>query len=282
VFRDDFSPAWTYTPGENNLIQQVFGDIAGLPSGGSVAGGFNRTGPSMAHSHRGFLERYDATGSQAWSDVFPDEGSAPQNGSACFVASSSDGFAALCYERLAADNVTVRKFSEDGTLEFSRDLEADPAYLFSQSEGSGPWPRRPALAVGEGGGLAIGLPVGEGFEDPDASELFVYDASGALAWSDSFSGSGSLWYRGAAVLEDGGTVFVGDTASEDGSGGQDAIIQRFGPTGELLWNDVRNGTADGDDRLIEVEVDTRGDIIVFGDVVETDTGRDLVLRKYRP
>lgn len=288
AYNTDFGPAWTAALqdlGGTLPFDEGFAVAAGLGEDGAlVVGGAHRAGPSFLY-HRGVVRRFGASGSEEWSDVLPDN-EYELGGSYCFPASSGTeaGFAVLCYdEPNDSGSFSMRKFSNAGILQFERELEV-PTVLLSGSNGSGPdpaWPATPALSVGADGAVAVGVPFGDG-RGADGSEVFVYDGSGALVWSDTILGAGGLWLRDAAFLPDRSTVFVGDVASEDGTDGQDAVIARFGPSGESLWTDLHNGSGDGDDRYVDVEVDSEGNLVVFGEEVHIITGRDLLIRKLLP
>ena len=144
------------------------------------------------------------------------------------------------------------------------------------------WPTRPALSVSDDGEIAVAVPFGEKGSGPDGSEVRVYGQGGELRWSTSLSGAGSLWINDAAFVPGGGTVFVGNESSKDGKGGQDAVIYRMDEDGVELWRELHAGSAHADDRYIETLVDTSGNVIVFGDVTNDRTGRDLFIKKLTP
>lgn len=282
----DFAEAWSapLNPLGSSPFPDSFARAIAIGEDGAllVAGG-NRQGPSFAGFHRGFARRFSSSGTNEWEDLLTDNMFNP-GGSLCFAGGGgSGGYVLLCYDDFEDESeVSMRKFTEAGQFQFEETLEVDTTALAQVTGGTIAWPSTPALSVAPDGSVAVGVPFGAPGPVVEGSEVVVYQPDGAVAWSATLTGSGELWLRDVAFLPDGGTVFVGDTASQDGSGGQDAWIARFDPAGEPLWTDVHNGSGDGDDRYISTKVDSDGNVVVYGEEVHLVTGRDLLIRKLTP
>ncbi|MCO6465123.1 MAG: hypothetical protein J5I53_00765 [Bradyrhizobiaceae bacterium] len=101
-----------------------------------------------------------------------------------------------------------------------------------------------------------------------------FSASGSLAWSTYYGGSGYEWVDDIAVSSDGDIVIVGETSSEDhiatpgahqevyGGGQQDAFIANFDSMGNLVWATYYGGSEY--ELWPRIEIAHDGSIVVVG------------------
>ena len=110
-------------------------------------------------------------------------------------------------------------------------------------------------------------------------QLVSRDATGAVAWTATWSGPGQGADGASAVARaaDGSLYVVGSSAARDGDG--DVITLKFGPTGELAWARRYNGRWDGEDGASAVCI-YKNSVYVGGMVTHGGQGTDVLLIKY--
>jgi len=100
-----------------------------------------------------------------------------------------------------------------------------------------------------GGGFALaGHTRSHGVLDRDAWVLRL-DRHGKVVWQQVVGGPQTEKVFGVTALPDGGVVIAGKTHSI-GAGGSDALIVRFGPDGEMLWQQALGGRGNDESRTV--------------------------------
>ncbi len=257
---------------------RILGRAAARPGGGIAVGGGLRTSPiSYNYGHESIVEVFDGSGSVSWSDT-------PVGAiSACSGISvgPKGALAVLCYENYG-ETIVLQRYSAAGVFQWERELDFSCEYWGNAY--SSPDARDlfiPAIGHNEDGRIAAALPTGI-VSDLGAS-VVVYEGTGEEVYSTTISGSGALAVRDLEVLADGSLVLVGSDANPEDANDIDIMVRRLASDGSSLWLDgVPGGLDGGEDRAKEVEVDSLGDIVVFGSTEEGPQDRDLWLRKYAP
>ena len=92
------------------------------------------------------------------------------------------------------------------------------------------------------------------------------------------SGNGSDGAR-SLVFDNDGNVYVTGSATGTTSG-LDYRTIKYGPSGQVKWKTVWNGSANGDDEAFSIALDRSGNVYVTGRSMGSSTGFDFVTIKY--
>jgi len=111
-----------------------------------------------------------------------------------------------------------------------------------------------------------------------------FDTNGVQQWARRYGVP--VYYFGdhtanGLVLDDQGGVYVCGNAWNWLPEGQNAVLVKYDVAGNELWTHDHNGAASGDDAWFGVHVDAANQVLVAGTSVNTGTGLDLVLAKFR-
>ena len=99
-----------------------------------------------------------------------------------------------------------------------------------------------------------------------------------LEWTDLYSTVDSL-YNGGTVLDLNGNLYVAGYTNTPFNY-NDFLIIKYSPTGERLWINTYNGSANFIDRAVDLAVDNENNCYVLGNSHGTGTLSDIVLIKY--
>jgi len=97
-----------------------------------------------------------------------------------------------------------------------------------------------------------------------------FDSSGKTRWAHVLGGSVT-----ALTLDKSGNVYAG------GVQGGPMIVAKFTANGKLLWQKLHQGTAPGSG-VTDVQLDSKGNLIVFGDTTNVGPGLDTTILKINP
>jgi len=108
--------------------------------------------------------------------------------------------------------------------------------------------------------------------------LTKFDSLGNLTWAKILGGaSGDSGYA-QAIAPDGSILVTGKTSST-GAGGDDVLLAKFDPQGQLSWARTLGGS--GTDNGFDLLIDTEGSILLTGKTNSFGAGRnDLLLAKF--
>ncbi|MCA9211947.1 MAG: hypothetical protein KDB27_02685, partial [Planctomycetales bacterium] len=236
-----------------------FDRITGMAahSSGLYVGGFTvgaLPGQTSAGDGDSFVRKYDANGTEVWTDQFGGVGDEQANGlsvsdSGVYVAGLIKSGAALPGQVSAgSDDAYVRKYGLDGTHQWTRQ--------FGSSFADNAWGvAADATAVYVAGTTSGSLPGLATLGDTDAF-IRKYDASGSVVWTSQF-GTASFDAVLAMSLDSSG-VYVGGLTSgafpgESNAGGYDAFVQKVDVLGNPLWSSQFGSAAE--DRIQGIVVD---------------------------
>lgn len=176
---------------------------------------------------------------------------------------------------------------------FLMKLDASGNELWSQQFGvSTEFTRSRAMAVDITGNVYVAGSTTGSLAAPNAGRddvfLTKYDTSGNEVWSRQFGSVEYDWCSGAAVDDSGNVYITGTTkGSLRGpiSGGSDAFLIKFDPTGNELWS-TQFGTTESDSTS-SVVVDSNNNVFVTGgtsgDLAGSNAGpSDVFMTKFDP
>ncbi|MBL1216354.1 MAG: hypothetical protein D8M59_02545 [Planctomycetes bacterium] len=109
------------------------------------------------------------------------------------------------------------------------------------------------------------------------------DTNGTLLWSKRFRNNyyfGPDWAYDL-VVDDNNDVYVCGYIWEWFAEGHNAAIVKYDAAGNVLWEDVYNGDAGGNDAWFKAFIDDAGQVLLTGTSLGLGTGTDLILAKYR-
>ncbi len=115
--------------------------------------------------------------------------------------------------------------------------------------------------------------------------VFKVNSSGQRIWKFIYTGNEETSSeRGIAItIDDQKNVYVtGSTDSSTGANFRDIYTAKLNPSGQLLWEQVYNGTAGGSDVPVDILVNDVGNTIVLAATVNTGTGFDATVICYDP
>lgn len=107
--------------------------------------------------------------------------------------------------------------------------------------------------------------------------VFKVNSSGQRVWEFIYTGNEetSSEFGVAIAIDDQLNVYVtGTTDSSTGVGSRDIYTAKLNASGQLLWENVYNGTANGSDSPVDIGVNSSGNVIVTANTVNTGTGFD--------
>jgi outer membrane protein assembly factor BamB len=134
------------------------------------------------------------------------------------------------------------------------------------------------MVASQGGVYAVGLS-----HTPDSGNDFAvraYDAkTGVLLWEDIVDGSEGAFDQALAVAIRGNQVFAAGRLDNVGTGGDFVVRAYRANTGTLLWQDVVDGTASGDDAAIDITAGTNA-IFAVGELGNAGSQADFTIRAY--
>jgi len=106
-------------------------------------------------------------------------------------------------------------------------------------------------------------------------------ASGAERWRQVINGTANGFDEARAVTVDAaGNVVAAGSTENTGTLDDFTVIKFDGSSGEVLWRQVINGTANGIDEALAVAVDGAGNVVAAGFTFNTGTGRDFTVIKF--
>lgn len=116
--------------------------------------------------------------------------------------------------------------------------------------------------------------------DSSAAYLLKYDPDGTLLWQRAWGGRENDFSLGVAV-DPSGSIYVTGGTESFGAGSSDALLLKYDPDGELLWQRVWG--EEGKDKCFDVAVAPSGNIYLTGYTTSFEAaGNDVLLLKYDP
>ncbi len=258
---------WTETfngsGSSNDLIQGVAFDSAGNPVVAGVTFSDNGNGDDI------WVRKYDATGSEVWTQTF--HGVTSDLGYGVAVAPNDDVFVVGSVFTLTDNrDIWVRRYASNGTPGFTRthngsDDDAD--------EGRG-------IAVDAAGNLGVVGYVTQGSD----TEIFIrkYSPAGATLWTVVESSSGSADDEGHGVAFDATGNLIATGFISAGGSAQDVWVAKYNPGGAELWARTHAGSGGSNDGGEGVAVDSTGDVVVVGFEAVGGQSDNAWIRKYDP
>lgn len=109
-----------------------------------------------------------------------------------------------------------------------------------------------------------------------------YDSTGNLQWSARYNGSpNSIDYSNCIAVDNDGNSYITGWSGGDNNLWDFTTI-KYSPTGEELWVQTYNGSADDNDFAYRLALDPSGNVYVTGQSVETGSDNDITTIKYSP
>lgn len=99
-----------------------------------------------------------------------------------------------------------------------------------------------------------------------------------LEWDTNWNGPSVDDIGKCIVVDEDGNVYV--AAASDGNYGKDYLTIKYSPSGAVLWTQRYNGTGNGDDEPMAIELDKDQNVYVTGKSMSVNTGLDIVTIKY--
>jgi hypothetical protein len=101
-----------------------------------------------------------------------------------------------------------------------------------------------------------------------------------LEWESRFTGVNPVGNDNGNVIkvDDDGNVYVGGKTA--GLSNFDYITIKYSPEGDTVWSRTHNGTGNGDDEILAIEVDFFKNVYVTGRSMGSSSGFDIVTIKY--
>ena len=114
---------------------------------------------------------------------------------------------------------------------------------------------------------------------PGVCSLIVF--SNAWAWQTNVNGTANSFDEARAVTVDGaGNVIAAGTTRNTGTAADFTVIKFDGTTGQELWRQAINGTANADDMAVAAAVDGSGNVIAAGFITNTGSPSDFTVIKF--
>jgi WD40 repeat protein len=245
------------------------GDIIAV--GGSSASDGDFAGEPLAE--QAIVIRFASDGSHIWSKAYGGTGDdyfysvaiAP-NGDiiAAGYTSSTDG---VFSARNSLQDAAIVRLDQNGDLIWAKACGGSGTDNFL---GITLAPNGDIIAVGDTDSTDGDFPVW--YSQTDAL-IARFASDGNLIWGKTYGGRGGESFRSVALAPNGDAIAVGNTGSPDGDfpaqdPAGDAVIARFGDSGDLIWAKTFGGRSG--DMFIDVAVATNGDIIAAGYTYSSD------------
>jgi hypothetical protein len=217
-----------------------------------------------------------ASGAELWRQVINGSLNDFDQADAVTVDAAGDVIAAGFTRNTAAGfrEFTVLKFEGVNGSELWRKLV--------QGSVSNPFDEARAVTVDTNGDV-----VAAGFiRNADTAEDFTVvkleGATGAEVWRQTINGSFNSRDEAAAVgVDDVGDVVAGGFITNTGAFRDFTVIKFEGVSGNELWRQVINGSANGSDEVHGIAVDSAGDVIAAGRTENAGTLVDFTVVKLR-
>ncbi len=260
---------WSATHGAGvGQIDDGFGVVSGTNGATYVSGYIS----DAAEQRDGWIRRYDADGTEAWTDTLVGEGGANDEIRGLVGDAAGNVYAAGYTSGPAGQGLDawLRKYDPAGTVLWTRTYNGpnNATDVFD------------AVTVDGDGNVVVGGYHGVPEQGADVF-LRKYDPNGDVLWTRSSSG------------DNGGTDLIWDVEPspaghlyvagyENGPAGEavNAWLAKYDADGNQLWDRSYNGPASLDDYLIGVEVIGDDDVIVCGYQNETAIPWRLTVRRY--
>jgi hypothetical protein len=214
----------------------------------------------------GLALEYDASGSLLWSSVLHAGASTTEFGGARLRSNGN-----LVVHGTDSVGFLVVEYDPRGHVLWSTDI-AGGDYAYD-------------LTLGPSGEVVI---VGSSDEKDESTNFGVakLSASGALLWSHAFTGGGSGYQAGHAVLVDAdGSIYAGGRI-QDPATGPNAVLYKLDPSGNVLWVRTHRGTGSSGTYYAE-SVDSLAfaanrDVRTAGRTVDAGTETDVHIAEFTP
>jgi hypothetical protein len=110
----------------------------------------------------------------------------------------------------------------------------------------------------------------------------MWDADGALLWTDFYNGPASKFDRagGVAVDHDGNIIVAGFKGLADAT--TDAWVRKYDAVQLQVWTQSFDGPGSGNDEAHAVATDAAGNVFVVGELRGTGGTSDIWLAKLLP
>jgi len=105
--------------------------------------------------------------------------------------------------------------------------------------------------------------------------VMSFDPSGKTRWTHLLGNAFTIDQIDALAIDQSGNVYAG------GIQGGSMSIAKFTADGKLLWQKLHQGTAPGSG-VADVQLDSKGNLIVFGDTTNAGPGLDTTVLKINP
>lgn len=107
-----------------------------------------------------------------------------------------------------------------------------------------------------------------------------YNAQGALQWLKTFSAtSHNMSSAEAVTIDPTGAIVVTGMCSKSG-GNSDVLTIKYNPAGQVIWQAIFSGSANGSDFGVDVATDPTGNTFVAANSMGSGTSGDIILIKY--
>lgn len=256
-----FSPRWLtikYDPDGNELWVRTF--FEGFGSAASSAEHVEIDGDdnvivagAVAGGDDWAIVKYDAAGNELWTEVIDLNSSyltEPDD-----LAVDGEGNIYLTGEKGAGEDVAVTvKYDADGNQQWMFET-IGPVFEGAFGE---------ALAVDDAGSVYV---AGATLTDDHFTEIWLtkLDADGDEVWLRTFGSPGQVAIDRAedVLIDHDGNIVVAGILGINTSSGTDAVVLKYTPGGDLLW-DAPYGTVGEDDAALAVEIDSQNNVLIAG------------------
>lgn len=217
------------------------------------------------------LLKYDMNGAPVWPAPILYEG--PTGGWAVGAAVAVDKDDSIYVTGYAASDVYLRKYNANGgtiwTQTYNGPANGDDRGLGVATDASGN-----VYVLGETGVAGQGQNIW----------LRKYDTNGNTVWTQTYDNPShsSDWGRDVAVDALGNVYVTGSSDRADLGQGDNAWVSKYDTNGNVLWTNIYDSPAHGEDVGWEITVDGAGNVYVAGSEVRDDLGQsaNIWLIKY--
>lgn len=216
--------SWTYGGPQNDY---TYGVLAATDGGYLMVGTTSSYGAGKSDA---WLIKANSNGLAEWNRTY---GGAGNDYGCNMIATSDGGYALVGYTDSYGPSMEgwLIKVDAQGNMQWNRTYNNAGAEYTAN-----------LLTTPDGGYLLIGSVFMAGANQCDGL-IVKTDASGVMQWNRTIGGDVGSDYLWDAIVEHGGYVIVGSTASF-GAGADDAWLLKIGTDGVTLWNHTYGGSFD--------------------------------------
>ncbi len=255
-------PCWTQTDSGNAGKADYAQDIAADSSGNVYVTGYSK---NTNTSYDFVTIKYSPDGNNVWTRTYNRPVSGVDYALALAVDANSDIVSAGCSYLQSDFDGTIVKYTSAGGLLWAKTYNysgQNDEIFFDVATDSG----KNIYAVGE---------------TDDDCLIVKFSPQGDVLWAKTYNGSANGYdtlYK--LALDSAGNIYACGQSAVSGKG-QDCLVLKYSPSGNLLWSKTYNGPVNGWDLLESIVVDSAGNAYAAGSI-QTASDSDYITMKYSP